>query len=649
MSNYNLSFTNTKQNFTAGKTAECYNNWKKLTHDKWILETICGYKVELSKKPWQNFVPSPLKFADIEQGKIDEEIQRFLDCKIIEPVTVADADEYISNIFLRPKKDGSIRIILNLRTFNKSMQFIHFKMETLKTAINLMTRNCYFASIDIADAYYSIPIASTDRKYFRFIHRGKKYQFTALVMGLTTAPRVFTKILKPVFSSLREKGHVSTAYLDDSCLQGQTYESCLKNVCETVTLMDSLGLTINLQKSQFNPSQQIEFVGFLLCSKTMTVRLTKKKAAAIIKQCLELMSQKSVTIKQFAQLIGKLVAADPGVKYAPLYYKPLEKAKIANLRAKKGNFNAFMKITNEIRSDIQWWVSHLPTSYRLVSHGNPDIELFTDASLDGYGACIKTLDLKTNGVWSLEEQQCHINVLELKACYYGLKALCPDRENVHIRIYTDNTTCCAYLNNFGGKFQELNLLARDIWLWCIKRNIHLSAAHIPGIENTEADRLSRRFNDDLEWSLDKTVFEDICDQFGVPNIDMFASRLNYKVQKFISLRPDPLAFAIDAFSLDWGKDLLYMFPPFSVIPRVLQKIRMDQAEVIIVVPLWSTQSWWPHLIDLAVQPVFSLPSPTQILSLPHRPEHRHPLKKMALGAFLLSGRRSEDRGTRAKP
>ncbi len=82
-------------------------------------------------------------------------------------------------------------------------------------------------------------------------------------MGLTTAPRVFTKILKPVFTTLRAKGHISTIYIDDSCLQGQTYDLCLKNVHETVTLLDSLGLTISTDKSKFVPSQQIEFVGFI--------------------------------------------------------------------------------------------------------------------------------------------------------------------------------------------------------------------------------------------------------------------------------------------------------------------------------------------------------------------------------------------------
>ena len=189
---------NTSQNFTAGKTKLSLNSWKKITHDKWILDTVCGYAVELDSRPIQMNSPKPLTFSEIEQFKIDEEIERFLRCGIIEPVFTNDTGEFISNIFARPKKDGRVRIILNLKQFNHHMQHIHFKMETLKSAISLMTPDCYFGSVDIADAFYSIPIRTSDRKYFRFWYGDQKYQFTALFMGLTTAPRVFTKILKPV-------------------------------------------------------------------------------------------------------------------------------------------------------------------------------------------------------------------------------------------------------------------------------------------------------------------------------------------------------------------------------------------------------------------------------------------------------------------
>jgi hypothetical protein len=197
----------------------------------------------------------------------------------------------------------------------------HFKMETLHSAINAMRHNCFFGSVDLSEAFYSIPILKSDRKYFRFYFNGQKYEFTSLVMGLTTSPRVFTKLLKPVFAKLRAQGHISSAFIDDSCLQGQSYSKCLENINETVKLMDSLGFTVHPTKSVLKPTQVIVFLGFILCSKTMTVRLTHDRCTDIIQLCKSILSIKRCTISYFSKLIGKFVAAEPGVEYAPLYYK----------------------------------------------------------------------------------------------------------------------------------------------------------------------------------------------------------------------------------------------------------------------------------------------------------------------------------------
>ena len=125
----------------------------------------------------------------------------------------------------------------------------YFKLETLKTAIESVRQDCYFGSVDLADAYYSVPIFKNYRKYFRFFHKGQKFQFTALVTGLTSSPRIFTKILKPVFAHLRAHGHISTEFIDDSFLLGLTFEDCFNNIRDTVYIMNKLGFAINLGKS----------------------------------------------------------------------------------------------------------------------------------------------------------------------------------------------------------------------------------------------------------------------------------------------------------------------------------------------------------------------------------------------------------------
>ena len=109
-------------------------------------------------------IPREYNFDATEVVIIDKQIEKFLQTGLIETTTHCEG-KYISNIFIRPKKDGSYRLILNLKNLNQFVQYHHFKMENLKSAITLMSPNCYMASIDLKDAYYSVSIDTNHRKY----------------------------------------------------------------------------------------------------------------------------------------------------------------------------------------------------------------------------------------------------------------------------------------------------------------------------------------------------------------------------------------------------------------------------------------------------------------------------------------------------
>ena len=194
------------------------------------------------------------------------------------------------------------------------------------------------------------------------------------------------------------------------------------------------------------------------------------------------------------------------------------------------------------------------------------------------------------------------------------------------------------------KKQDLNKISRDRSLWCISKKIHISAAHIPGHVNAEADKLSRNYKDDLEWSLDQSIFQKIQCIYIEMKIDMFSSRLNVKLKDYVSFYPYHGELAIDAFTMNWNSALLYMFPSFSLIPRILQKVQLDQAEVVLVAPVWQThESGWPHLLKLLCQNWHLLPPAKDILLLHHRPEAKHPLKHLKLCVFRISGKHYADK------
>ncbi len=93
-------------------------------------------------------------------------------------------------------------------------------METIETVASMMTRGCFMASIDLKDAYYCVPVSKKHQKYLKFQWNGRLYQFTRYANGLACFPRKFTKLLKPVYRTLRQAGHLSVEYTDDSYLQG---------------------------------------------------------------------------------------------------------------------------------------------------------------------------------------------------------------------------------------------------------------------------------------------------------------------------------------------------------------------------------------------------------------------------------------------
>ena len=94
-------------------------------------------------------------------------------------------------------------------------------MEIINTALHSIAPEDYLVSIDLKDAYFSIPILKPHRKLLRFKWSGQTYDFTCLPFGYSLAPRVFPTVLKPVLSHLRANGYRVFIFLDDNLLTVQ--------------------------------------------------------------------------------------------------------------------------------------------------------------------------------------------------------------------------------------------------------------------------------------------------------------------------------------------------------------------------------------------------------------------------------------------
>jgi hypothetical protein len=156
----------------------------------------------------------------------------------------------------------------------------------------------------------------------------------------------------------------------------------------------------------------------------------------------------------------------------------------------------------------------------------------------------------------------------------------------------------AYVKKLGStKSERCNDIARQIWQWAEDRDIWINIAYIPGKQNILADDMSRKFKDHLEWSLAQDLFEEICTLWGTPEVDLFASRLNNKLQRYVSWHPEPLSWKVDAFTFPWVNNFFYVFPPFRLVSRVARKMILDKTKGILIAPLWNTQPWFPRVKD----------------------------------------------------
>ena len=166
------------------------------------------------------------------------------------------------------------------------------------------------------------------------------YQYTCLPNRLSSAPRIFTKLLKPVFSTLHNKGHFISGYIDDSYLQGDTVEECQQNRTDTACLFTRLGFHIHSTKSVLIPSHILTFLGFILNSLKMTASPTQEKIQKTIGACSDLLNMVNPPIFEVVKVIGISMSNFPGVEPGPLHNCALEHDKTSAIAANAGNYEA---------------------------------------------------------------------------------------------------------------------------------------------------------------------------------------------------------------------------------------------------------------------------------------------------------------------
>lgn len=326
----------------------------------------------------------------------------------------------------------------------------------------------------------------------------------------------------------------------------------------SLSLLQSLGFLINWTKSTLSPVQSITYLGFVISSVNMTIYLSEAKVQRVYAVCNNSLSQPQMSGRQLASLLGTLESCRLAIWVAPLHLRALQILLIQTLRNHQFDYNCPVFLNLKSRAELTWWLNNLPkVNGNPVSPPPQDLTILSNVLMQGWGATCQ--GKTTNGKWSSQESIQHINLLELKAAFLGLKTFLKNQSHKVVLVTLDNSMAVAYLNNKGGTHSvPLMSLALEIWTWCLQRNVLISAQHVPGKENTIADLESRTFLDSTDWQLDPTVISAFLTNC---NTDLFASRLTAQLPQYVSWRPDPGAFHIDALTLHWKSLMGYASPP----------------------------------------------------------------------------------------
>ena len=131
-----------------------------------------------------------------------------------------------------------------------------------------------------------------------------------------------------------------------------------------------------------------------------------------------------------------------------LHYRSLEREKVKNLKASKRNFHKTMVLDEKRKSDILWWRDNIMSKHSSVLDGNSTTHIDTDASAYGRGASCNSE--RCGGQFNITERELHINILDLKAAFFGMKSFYKEASNQHSLIYIDNTSAISAINKMDS-------------------------------------------------------------------------------------------------------------------------------------------------------------------------------------------------------
>ena len=362
-----------------GRLSLFVENWKKLTQDSWVLSTVQGYKITFHTEPYQRRIPTTVVNKD-EDAFISEEVQ-----SLLEKGAVVQHHEIFFKHFYSHQERG--------RTSP------HNQPQISKQVCS--TCSLQDGGNSIPEGYYSSTgfhdQTGSERHLFFHPSTSHSSDVSELQMERENIPIHLLTIWSLKCTSHIHKSNETSHWVpevsrhSDGSLpgrhanpwsdQGGSFEMAVS--CPE--LLENLGFLINYDKSELEPMQSLVFLGFLINTVTMEIKLPKEKVSQAVQEAQDLLQHHQASARQLAHLIGVFSSTLPAILPAPLHYRGLQNLKHQAL--KKGRYDVTLPLSEEAKEDLIWWMEHLPlVNGQPLVRNQPSLLMETDASLMGWGA-----------------------------------------------------------------------------------------------------------------------------------------------------------------------------------------------------------------------------------------------------------------------
>ena len=206
---------------------------------------------------------------------------------------------------------------------------------------------------------------------------------------------------------------------------------------------------------------------------------------------------------------------------------------------------------------------------------------------------------------------------------------------VHLKVA--NTSTLSWINKQTAPNEDIFKIVKTFWDFCIQRNIWVKSSYIESKHNKVADKESRKVHDSFVWTLKEHVFEKVIKLFGKVIVDLFVSLVNHKVERYSLYTVDTDSCGVDCFTKNWAKEIIYAFPPFAIIYRMLKTIEKDEATGAIIVPQFTTQPWLARLLRILIEDPHLLPKTNMSLHFRYSRKEPPTMSNVTLMACRVSG------------